>query len=464
MRCVWLAHWALLIGGNLAMTMQPAGAGMLPAVGRSAEELLQLRLDDYSTTMTTRLGEIEIRTLELAALDRKLALPPGAQAEKELPGAMWTSLLFNARHDRVREILREYLPQLHLKPQVFQQYLLYAAYQLMPEEAARILIRVPISNYQPRELAIVAYTILKGTRGAPDEADIRNMLRYWVISSRPENDPTFQFDPRLEALLMEIGIPREEQNRHRPPLEDLLAWEYHPALPVLFSLQRVDRRQPGLAVIRDSSGRFLRDPDGTLFNIPQLAHARTDLPGTITNGNTPQGIYTIVGTGTASNRWIGPTVFLWSKIPHEASVSEFLHRHSDLEWNVRLYSQMMPPSWRGYVPFEEAWLAGLAGRSEMLCHGTTISSDYYIGEPYHPFTPSAGCLVTIEEWHPETGLLTRSDQLTLVQAFVRAGGPRGHMVVVELDSESRPVSLNEVEQQLLAAEAALQQARAGAKP
>ena len=45
--------------------------------------------------------------------------------------------------------------------------------------------------------------------------------------------------------------------------------------------------QAGLAIVRDADGRFVRNVDGSLFNVAQYALARTNLPGTITNGNTP---------------------------------------------------------------------------------------------------------------------------------------------------------------------------------
>ncbi|MDP1125432.1 hypothetical protein Q5O12_28335, partial [Klebsiella pneumoniae] len=78
----------------------------------------------------------------------------------------------------------------------------------------------------------------------------------------------------------------------------------------VYSLQRPGRDVMGLALVRGADGRFLREPDGRLYAQPQLARALTHLPGTLTNGNTPQGLYTLVGAGTATNPWIGPTPYL----------------------------------------------------------------------------------------------------------------------------------------------------------
>jgi hypothetical protein len=227
-----------------------------------------------------------------------------------------------------------------------------------------------------------------------------------------------------------------------------------------------------VAVVRGADGQFVRNADGSLFHVAHLANAITNLPGTITNGNTPQGVFTIVGAGTATNKWIGPTPYLESKVPYEASVAEFEHRdvpRTDAKssstgaeavandpantWTEARYLDWLPTSWRQYTPMLEAYLAGQAGRDEMLIHGTTVSSSYYRGRSYYPGTPSAGCLVAMEAWDPQDGRLQSSDQLSLIKAFTRDGIDRGYLVVVELDDRLEPVTLAEILPELLAAEA-----------
>lgn len=452
---------ALLAAAVMLIAAESHADDSLPTRGRSAAELLALKVADFSTTMTTTRGELELRTKELAELDRKLALPKGPEADKELPGAMWTALLFNTRLDTARDVLKLNMLDLPNKPEKFKQYMLYAAYSFVvmddetdPEILGNLtyLLRNHGDKFADREFAMIAYGILRGRAALgldpeAEKAKFRQPLLNHIASTRMKaTNPgdADKYDPRIEALLDELSIPRVERVMSRPPLEDLLAWSYTKGKPVAFSFQRVDRRHPGLIVIRDASGRFVRREDGTIFSLAQLANARTDMPGTITNGNTPQGVFTIVGTGTAENRWIGPTAYLASEIPFEAPFSDFRHAPSDEQWSINLYNEFLPPSWHGYKPMQEAWLAGKAGRSEMLCHGTTINPEYYVGEPYYPFTPSAGCLVTDERWDKETGVLASSDQLTLVQAFVRAGGPRGYLVVVEIDDSRFAVNLDEV--------------------
>ena len=79
------------------------------------------------------------------------------------------------------------------------------------------------------------------------------------------------------------------------------------------------------------------------------------------------------------------------------------------------YESFLPPSWRNYFPFKEAWHAGLAGRDDMLLHGSTINPEYCRNNSYYPGTPSAGCLVAMEYWSKSDGRLMHSDQLTVMR-------------------------------------------------
>ena len=225
-----------------------------------------------------------------------------------------------------------------------------------------------------------------------------------------------------------------------PPLPDLLAAPLRPGFAVVYSLQRPGRLQMGLALVRSADGRFVRDASGQLFTSPQLALARTGLPGTLTNGNTPQGLFTIVGAGTATNPSIGPTPYLHSKLPVEATVAEFEHADTApaAAWSEAVYGSFLPESWRRWMPIHEAWLAGRAGRDDIIIHGTTVNPAYYAGTSYFPGTPQQGCMVSSESWDPATGRLLASRQLTLAQAYAAASARAdlaGYLIVVELPGE-----------------------------
>jgi hypothetical protein len=306
----------------------------------------------------------------------------------------------------------------------------------------------------PREFAIAAYAILKAGTAA-DQPDTRRRVRARLVARFPD----WINEPRLVALAHTLNSDLAAERRARPSLIDLLAAPFRPGLPVVFSFQRADRQRVGLAMVRGADGRFVRNADGSFFNIAHLALALSNLPGTITNGNTPQGLFTIVGAGTATNPWIGPTPYLHAKVPKEATVAEYEHAAIEGEWSEARYESFLPASWRGYFPFRETWLAGLAGRDDMLLHGTTINPEYYRNDPYFPGTPSAGCLVAMEYWSKSDGRLVHSDQLALAKAFTAGGIDQGYLVVVELDDRSMPVNLADVITDVIAAEVRIGQSR-----
>lgn len=264
--------------------------------------------------------------------------------------------------------------------------------------------------------------------------------------------PDWETTPQLYALCKDYEY-FSGQAGPRPPLQDILKAPIMEGRPVIFSFQRQDRRYPGVAVVRKPDGKFVRTEQSGIFNIPHLAMSRTNMPGTVTFGNSPRGIFSVKGTGTATNQFIGPTPYLWSRVPIEANVGDFFFGGKEgIKFTEDLYREMLPESWKDYDPIYEAYWAGQAGRSEMITHGTTINPEFYFEETYYPQTPSAGCLCAYEKWDPETGQLIYSDQLALVRAFLSTGQENGALVVVELDNKTQPVSMNDVLPDILAAE------------
>jgi hypothetical protein len=96
------------------------------------------------------------------------------------------------------------------------------------------------------------------------------------------------------------------------------------------------------------------------------------------------------------------------------------------------------------MPFCETFFAGMAGRTEIIAHGSTVDPSYYKGTLYYPLTPTLGCLCTKEMWDGETGKRKQSDQQKLVDALQQAGGADGYYIVVELNDEQRAVELNDL--------------------
>jgi len=433
-------------------SVDPSGAAR-----RTVPELVALRPAAMSAALTSSVGERAVFDDEVAKIRAAFALPPGAEADEKIPAALSATAHFNVELDAARATLLALLPGAHNKPPAYQRALLSVAHALFAKEVAPLLPDLIPRIRTPREFAIAAYTLLKTSDNAAQ--------REWISSRMRENFANWETGPRLRALSRRLQFDPRDDLSKRPPLVDLLSATIKPGYPVVFSFQRRLREHSGLALVRGADGRFVRNSDGSYFNVAQLAMARTNLPGTITNGNTPQGVFVIRGTGTATNRWIGPTPYLESMLPVEAPVALFdqpelrdfatdaaAEEARKLEWTDAQYARLLPASWRDYFPMKEAFLAGHAGRDEILAHGNTVNPAYYRGEPFFPYAPSAGCLVAMEYWSKDDGTLVHSDQLALVKAFVSGGVDVGYLVVVEVDDQARPVVLADVIEAVVAAE------------
>jgi hypothetical protein len=413
-------------------------------------EIASYQAADFVAPIASVEGERAAREEGLKLIRDALALPARFDPNGIVPGALGNIGFLNVEKEAGLRLLLDTLPVLSSKDAAYQRAVLTFAYTYYAKESAAHLSRLLTSITTPREFAITAYALLK--------AESSDGQRSFIRATMKNTFADWSTEPRLQRLEYVLSTDLTAEIRKRPPLVDLLAYPIRAGKPVIFSFQRQDRQRFGLAVVRGVDGRFIRNADGSLFQIAHLANAMSNLPGTITNGNTPQGLFTIVGAGTATNKWIGPTPYLHSKIPVEATVAEFEHAEANQvpnSWSDGVYQSFLPETWRQYVPFTEALLAGRAGRDDMLIHGTTINSNYYRGASFYPGTPSAGCLVAMETWRPEDGRQQTSDQLSLAKAFTRDGLDRGYLVVVELDDRLEPVTLQEVKASLEAAESRL---------
>lgn len=422
-----LRHLLVLGSALLLAACAPLKPQQPPAEKRySAAELLALQPAHFSWPATSTDGERALREAALADIRARIALPPGPERDAALPRLFDLVAQYNAEIDTARPLLLEALPTLGQRDAETQRALLTAAHTLYPAEAAPLIWPLLPQLTASKPFAIAAYTLLQADPGAAER--LRAIVQ--------QQFPNWADDARLTALVLRLRPSAAAQ----PPLPELLAAPLRPGFAAIVSLQRPGRQQMGLALVRAADGRFVRDAAGQLFTSPQLALARTGLPGTITNGNTPQGVFTLVGAGTATNPNIGPTPYLHSKLPIEATPAEFEHAEAATaaEWSEAVYDSFLPESWRAWAPIKEAWLAGRAGRDELLVHGTTINPAYYAGSSYFPGTPQQGCLISNEDWEPATGRLRASRHLMLAQTYAAAAARpdlAGYLIVVELPGE-----------------------------
>ncbi len=230
-----------------------------------------------------------------------------------------------------------------------------------------------------------------------------------------------------------------------PPLADLFQYNKDHGIKAVYSFQRHDRDQPGLAIVQFEDGKFARDGNGKLITVRQLARSGSSLPYFLTNGNTPQGMYRITGIDTSHNNFIGPTPNIQLYMPNEYWWHAFMPDDRDTTDPVSAYRSMLPETWMYWAPMMQSFTAGKLGRTEVIAHGTTIDPKFFKGRPFYPLTPTMGCLCARESWNTTTGKLIDSEQFKLANTFLSTQVQRGYLYVIELDGQHRPVGADELE-------------------
>ena len=276
-----------------------------------------------------------------------------------------------------------------------------------------------------------------------------------------ERFPGYDTVAVLRELLHYLGDDAAFRGGVTPPVAELLGMGKELGSSVVYSLERWDRDYPGLAIVQYADGSFARNGEGRLEVFPQLARSGPGLPYFLTNGNTPQGVFSIQGTDVSHTNFIGPTPNLQLLMPGEGKWGDYFHDTAGAlgagvsgaavsaaavdTMERERYLGLLPAGWRGYLPMQEAFAAGTIGRTEIIAHGTTIDPEYYKGWPFYPLTPTMGCLCAKELWNPTSGHPLVSEQNNLVNAFLAGSGRTGWLIVVNVDDRREPVSRAEVE-------------------
>ncbi len=268
-------------------------------------------------------------------------------------------------------------------------------------------------------------------------ADVKMMLAQTESELKKDED---------NAILFELS--NQLKNWHKkintPSIKTFFDKNYLPGQMLVFSFQRKDRNYPGLAMVRNTDGSFAKNANEKYFSVGQLARSNSNMPGYISNGNTPQGIFRITGFDTSSNYFIGPTTNLQLAMPHEYNSIIIDGKKIDSTWSLQDYKNLLPNNFKNYQPIYGTFYAGKAGRTEIIAHGTTIDIAYYKNNSFYPYTPTAGCLCTKEIWNNKTGLLDTSDQQILAKAVQNTSATKGYLIVVEIDDKKSAVTLADI--------------------
>jgi hypothetical protein len=394
----------------------------------------------YSKQTTKEYQDKEYRNL-LKSINTNLSLPLTDSAEEDWQGAFSAMELINYRSAWTDGRIKQVVDSLAIRTTDFQRAFLELIYTLQINDyqsgiyklllqtsnskifamCAEYLMLCNSSLASNREMAAIASKKLKEIKDGPNYAIVFSLLNR-LADKEPGN------------------IPKETD------LTPLFATDYLNGNVIVYSIQRKNRNYPGRAIVRDKNGRFVISESGDIFSIPQLARSITNLPGYLTNGNTPQGIFRMDGFAVSQSSFIGPTENIQLTMPNEASIVHFIKNipAADTLYLYALYAGLLPEELKNYQPLFESYQAGMAGRTEIIAHGATVNSGYYANRPYYPLIPTQGCLSAKEIWSTVDGKRIESDQQLLVNAIKAAGGADGYLIVIEIDDQQRPVGIDEI--------------------
>ena len=317
-----------------------------------------------------------------------------------------------------------------------QRALLEAVYALYPSDFISDMKSVANMATHPRNFAMAALHVYR--------AQPNDQTRQWVVQAMRKVQANEKQQVMLQCLTRYVYGDKPSP---LPSADSLFARQMIHGFKMIYSFHRANRNYPGLAIVQNPDGSFARDSMGQLKVFVQLARSGSNLPYFLTNGSTPQGLFTITGTGISQNVFIGPTPNLQSAMMHEVTPAVFAH-YFPIVYNAppeKIYRSYFPENWQTWSGLMEAFDAGRIGRGEIIAHGSTIDPEWFSGETYYPLTPSLGCLSGLEIWNKQTGRIDRSDQLDLVNTFLETKGKTGFLLVINLDDKKAPVSREEIE-------------------
>jgi hypothetical protein len=387
---------------------------------------------------TTRAQRAKFKThLIDTTIEAALAKPLTRETEAQWQGAFWGMELARYQSNATTGAIHTAFAQWDAQTPTLQRALLEVVYTVYPDDFLPEMEKVLASTTSQKLFAMAALQLLRASQWKNAEIISEQMQRRF---------PGYASTPILQMLSYDIQQSSIDPPPPIPPIADLLSAPFEKGKPVVFSLQRKNRRFSGLALVRDANGKFVKIDGSNYFSIPQLALALSNLPGYLTNGNTPQGIFSVHGFGRSDNVFIGPTENAQMRLPFEAQPFAYFHTadKSDSTWTKQRYENLLPESWRNYVPIYTAFYAGEAGRTEIIAHGTTVDPDFYKGEPFFPNAPTMGCLSAVESWSLENGQRVASQQQKLIDVMKKVGFGDGFLVLAELNDEQRAVTLEEV--------------------
>lgn len=374
-------------------------------------------------------------------ITKNLSLPLTDSTEENWQDAFYAMEVLQYKQPWVLEKIRLAFDSVEKRSVGFQRSLLELVYSNYPAQFKEAVYPITGKTTNAKIFAMAAAYILKADSSQLGPLYLIGLSRFPVLRMADSAKTSIAILNTVE----DIATNKPEKLTAKK-LKQFFDASFLPGNTILYSIQRKNRNYPGIAIVRDSTGKYILDSSGTIFSVPQLARSITNLPGYLTNGNTPQGLFRMNGFAVSKSAAIGPTENIQLMMPFETSPPYFLKDSSimDTVWTAALYERLLPEALKKYHPLLGTYYASACGRTEIIAHGTTVDPNFYKGQSYYPHTPTQGCLCTKEIWSEMDGRRTESNQQKLVNALKAAGGANGYCVVIEIDDQQKPVSIEEI--------------------
>jgi hypothetical protein len=361
-------------------------------------------------------------------------LPIGSSgiADEDIANILWSVSQFMVKTGQSDKGIKRLVENIGSLSESTQRALLEVLYGLYPKEYYTEMVNLLPQCSHPKNFAIAAAYIY---RAHPTDAGKR-LIQQHAAGVRINNEG-------MQLMIYNLlkYIDSYQEKIELPEMDSLFARQQIHGFKMIYSFQNRNRDYPGIAIVQNADGSFMRDTLGKLRMFSQLARSASNLPWFISNGSTPQGLYSITGTAISRNAFIGPTPNLQMVMMNEVNPPTFTHYFPPV-FNAppeRLYRSYFPGNWQQWPGLMEAYDAGKIGRSEIIAHGSTIDPEWYRSYPFYPLTPTMGCLCAKEAWNTRTGKIESSDQLDLVNAFIETAGRQGYMLVLNVQDTASAV-------------------------
>lgn len=370
---------------------------------------------------TLRQSRLEYKASLENKIDSALTQFLESGESKDLDEAFWGAGLLLRKSDDLHSTLTNLFSEEKILPEAELRGALECAFTVYPSEFTELLSKKIRKVSHPKIFSMIAVYLSK------NGVHLGEMLG---ITENYINRTGTEDHPIIQGLLLYL---KKESPLSQTDVSVLLNHAYQQN--IIFSLQYKDRNKPGFVLIKKNGTGFLRDSSGKTTLIPQMARALSNMPGFLTNGNTPQGIFTILGIDTSENVFIGNTPNLQLAVPFEVAPEVYFRTSSEKVTVMESdrYLSILPEKLRVKNAFLEAFISGKAGRNEIIAHGTATDINYYKNEVYFPYTPTLGCLCMREEWSEDTGVLVYSDQQKFMKLITENLITDGYFIVAEID-------------------------------